>query len=81
MELGQLVLDLGGGRKQLGDEIDRGVGFVLDAHIGSQVQAGENWITIYHREPLSELHRRKITDALTLSDDIVEPNQRIIEIL
>ncbi len=81
MALGQVVLELGGGRKQLGDEIDRGVGFVLDAHIGSQLQVDENWITIYHREPLSETHRKSIKDALTLSEGMVNPNQRIIEIL
>ncbi|MEE2811936.1 MAG: thymidine phosphorylase [Candidatus Thermoplasmatota archaeon] len=81
MALGQVVLELGGGRKQLGDEIDRGVGFVLDAHIGSQLQSNENWITIYHRKPLSETHRKSIRDALTLSEGMIDASQRIIEIL
>ncbi len=81
MALGQVVLELGGGRKQLRDEIDRGVGFVLDAHIGSQLQSNENWITIYHRKPLSEAHCESIRDALTLSEGMIEASQRIIEIL
>ena len=81
MALGQVVLELGGGRLQLGDDIDRGIGFVLDAHIGSQLQTDETWITIYHREPLTETHRKSITDALSLSKEMVEPSQRIIKIL
>ena len=81
MALGRVVLELGGGRKNLGDEIDRGVGFVLDAHIGSQLEEGDAWITIYHRKPLTAAHQESIANALSLSDVMVDASQRIIEIL
>ena len=81
MTLGRVVLELGGGRLNLGDEIDHGVGFVLDAHIGSLMVAGEPWLTAYHRGELSMEHREMIEDAITLSNDSVDAETRIIQIL
>ena len=81
MALGTVVLELGGGRRKLGDEIDAGVGFVLDAHVGSLLIEGEPWITIYHRGELSNEHREIIEGAITFSNDTVDAESRIIEIL
>ena len=81
MTLGRVVLELGGGRLNLGDEIDHGVGFVLDAHIGSLMVAGEPWLTAYHRGELLMEHREMIEDAITLSNDAVDAETRIIQIL
>ena len=81
MTLGRVVLELGGGRLNLGDEIDHGVGFVLDAHIGSLMVAGEPWLTAYHRGELTMEHREMIEDAITLSNDAVDAETRIIQIL
>ncbi|MEE2758439.1 MAG: thymidine phosphorylase [Candidatus Thermoplasmatota archaeon] len=81
MALGTVVLELGGGRKELGDDIDRGVGFVLDAHVGSLMVVEEPWITVYHRGPLSEAHRDVIQQAITLSNEPVDAGSRIIDIL
>ena len=81
MALGTIVLELGGGRLNLGDEIDAGVGFVLDAHVGSLLIEGEPWITIYHRGELSTEHREIIEDAITFSNDAVDAESRIIEII
>ena len=81
MTLGRVVLELGGGRLNLGDEIDHGVGFVLDAHIGSLMVAGELWLTAYHRGELSMEHREMIENAITLSNDAVDAETRIIQIL
>ena len=81
MALGTVVLELGGGRLNLGDEIDPGVGFVLDAHVGSLMVVDETWITVYHRGELSSEHREIIEGAITLSNDAVDAESRIIEIL
>ena len=71
----------GGGRLNLGDEIDAGVGFVLDAHVGSLLIAGETWITIYHRGELSDEHREMVEGAIAFSNDAVDAESRVIEIL
>ena len=81
MTLGKVVLELGGGRLNLGDEIAPGVGFVLDAHVGSLMVVDEPWITVYHRGELSAEHRNLIEQAIQLSNDPVDAESRIIEIL
>jgi len=81
MGLGKVVLELGGGRLNLGEDIDSGVGFVLDAHVGSLMVVDETWITIYHRNELSQEHRNIIENAITLSNEPVDAESRIIEIL
>ena len=78
MSLGQVVLELGGGRTSLGAEIDRGVGFVLEGHIGSLMVVDEPWITIYHREPLSDAHRALIEGAITLSNEPIDAESRVL---
>ena len=81
MMLGKVVLELGGGRLSLGDEIDPGVGFVLEAHVGSLMIVDEPWITVYHRGDLSSNHRELIEAAIQLSNDPVDAESRVIEIL
>ena len=81
MALGKVVLELGGGRLNLGDAIDPGVGFVLDGHVGSLMVVGEHWITLYHRDEISQSHRQMIEEAITLSNQPVDAESRVIEIL
>ena len=81
MALGKVVLELGGGRLNLGDDIDPGVGFVLDAHVGSLMVVDEPWITVYHRGELSAEHRNLMEQAIQLSNEPVDAESRIIEIL
>jgi thymidine phosphorylase len=78
MDLGQVVLELGGGRTELGADIDRGVGFVLEGHIGSLMVVDEPWITVYHREPLSDAHRALIEGAITLSNEPTDAESRVL---
>ena len=81
LELAEVALELGAGRKGLGDEIDHGVGIVLEAHIGSELEAGEAWVTVYHRNSLAKELQQRVEGALTLSPEPVEPSSRIIDVL
>ena len=81
MALGTVVLEMGGGRNKLGDSIDHGVGFVLDAHVGSLMVVDEPWITVYHRGELSAGHKKLIQQSITLSNEPVDASSRIIDIL
>lgn len=78
MALGQIVLELGGGRAELGAGIDRGVGFVLEGHIGSLMIVDEPWVTVYHRGELSDAHRAQIQGAITLSNEPIDAKSRIL---
>ena len=81
MALGTVVLELGGGRQELGDDIDRAVGFILEGHVGSLMVVDEPWITVYHRGELSVAHQQLLQETITLSNEPVDANSRIIEIL
>jgi pyrimidine-nucleoside phosphorylase len=49
--LGYGLIELGGGRKRLGETVDPAVGFVLHAVPGQQVTAGEPLATAHARDP------------------------------
>jgi hypothetical protein len=38
----------------------------------------EPWITIYHREPLSDAHRALIEGAITLSNEPIDAESRVL---
>lgn len=45
--LGQAVVELGGGRKQLGEAIDPSVGLEMLVRVGDRVDAGQEWIKVF----------------------------------
>lgn len=47
--IGHALLELGGGRRQLGDEVDSAVGFVWHAKPGDRIRRGEPMAEIHHR--------------------------------
>jgi pyrimidine-nucleoside phosphorylase len=54
--LGYGVVELGGGRTRLGEEIDPAVGFVLEARPGDEVRSGDPLARVHARTP-EEAHR------------------------
>jgi pyrimidine-nucleoside phosphorylase len=48
--LGQAVIEMGGGRRQLGDAIDHSVGFVVTARPGMSVTAGQPVASVFARD-------------------------------
>jgi len=48
--LGQAVVEMGGGRKRLGDAIDHSVGFVVTARPGMEVSAGQPVASVFARD-------------------------------
>jgi pyrimidine-nucleoside phosphorylase len=80
LRVGQAVKVLGGGRGRKDDVIDLGVGVVLAAKTGDEVQAGQPLLTLYHRnehglQDALELLR----DAVTVSATGVTPKPLILE--
>ena len=45
--IGHLLIEMGGGRKQVSDNIDPGVGLVLHKKLGSKINTGETLATAY----------------------------------
>jgi len=80
MALALVSLDLGAGRKNLGDTIDHAVGMILDAQVGEWLDEGEAWVTVQHRDTLNDDIMQRLGQALTLTQTVVKTSSRIDEI-
>ncbi len=81
LSLGLVAGELGAGRVNIDDVLDMQVGLLLNAHVGSHIQDGDMWVTVYHRGELSDDHLQRIENCLTVTDAPVESRSRIIDIL
>jgi thymidine phosphorylase len=65
--VGQVVVDLGGGRKHKEDRIDPSVGVVLHAGVGSQISVGQPLVTIHAADESSALEAEgRLRDAFRI---------------
>lgn len=80
LTLGIELVELGGGRHALGDEIDHGVGIVITKKVGQKVEIGETLAYIHHEElPTKTLD--KIKSAFAFSKTEVAANPLVEEII
>lgn len=82
-QIGLLLIQLGGGRKEKTDKIDFGVGFNFHKKIGDKVKKGEAILTIDHhphqKDIAKELVKRFNKEVITLSQSKVRAPKLIIE--
>ena len=72
-EVGYALIDLGGGRRTKGAEIDRAVGFELLRRPGEEVAAGEAWCVVHARtEAEADAAVERVSALATWSEDAVE---------
>ena len=81
MVIAEACLGMGAGRKELGDEIDRAVGAILEAQVGDHLEEGEPWVVLYHRDEVAPQTLEDLLGAITLSDEEVKPVSRIAEMI
>ncbi len=65
--LGMAVIDLGGGRRRMGDLVDHSVGIEMRAKIGDEVSAGEPLARIFADRKVPAIISR-VAGAITISD-------------
>lgn len=78
-ELGRAITLLGGGRQQLGDRIDHTVGLQMLVRIGDSVRRQQPLVKVFAWERGREEALARIRDALTITDEAVEPPRLIVE--
>lgn len=79
-KVGEAAMVLGAGRETKEDMIDPAVGLVMHKKVGDKVEVGESLLTIYaNREDVEDVKRR-LYDAVTISDH-AEPLPLIFEII
>jgi pyrimidine-nucleoside phosphorylase len=49
-EVGRVIMDWGGGRRKLGDQIDYSVGLQIHAKLGDRVRAGDPLAVAYYND-------------------------------
>jgi thymidine phosphorylase len=63
-DIGLLIVELGGGRRQASDTIDPRVGFTQFAQLGQQVQAGEPLAVVHAADTASAEHAQQVLQTL-----------------
>jgi len=82
LRVGQLCIELGGGRKLITDQIDPAVGFIFEKKIGDRAERGEVIASVHASdESLGKKAASDLKEALVFSDTEVKPLQRIIGFL
>jgi pyrimidine-nucleoside phosphorylase len=72
--VGRLLVELGGGRRIKGEEIDRAVGLVFPRAVGDRLAAGEAWAVVHARDRTGAEQARKVLESIVAwSDEPVEP--------
>ena len=77
--LGQAVIELGGGRKRMGDPIDHRVGLEMLVRIGDRVAKGAPLVRVYGAPPIVEQIRPAIAQALAINEADASPRVLIHE--
>jgi pyrimidine-nucleoside phosphorylase len=68
--LGRAIVELGGGRRTMEEEIDPSVGFVIPAKPGDRVRAGEPLASIFARDQAGvSLGIEALSEAIVLADE------------
>lgn len=65
-KIGELVKDLGAGRKHLNEQIDKNVGIKFEKTVGNKVNTGDTLAVIYYNKKIKNMENRLI-DAYTIS--------------
>ena len=72
-QVGYALIDLGGGRRTKGEEIDRAVGFELLHRPGEEVAAGEAWCVVHaRREDDAAAAAARLSELAEWSEEPVE---------
>lgn len=78
--LGVAVIEMGGGRKALGDQIDPGVGIEVLCQVGQDVAAGDVLLKVYSRRVDRELDQQ-ILQAFSWSESRPASEPLIVEVV
>jgi pyrimidine-nucleoside phosphorylase len=69
--LGQALVELGGGRRVLGEPINHGVGFVVTVKPGTRVAAGEPIASVFARDSDGvQLGMRALSEAILIGESV-----------
>jgi len=77
--LGYVIINLGGGRKQLGDKLDLSVGLKMLVRLGDAVERGQPLVRVFAKPQAADRVRADLLAAITIGDNRIEPPPLIVE--
>jgi pyrimidine-nucleoside phosphorylase len=77
--LGYVIINLGGGRKQLGDKLDLAVGVEMLVRLGDTVDAHQPLARVFAQPEAVSHVKRDLLAAITIADDPITPPPLIVE--
>jgi pyrimidine-nucleoside phosphorylase len=78
-DIGIVIIELGGGRKKLGDKLDLSTGIEMLVRLGDRVEAGQPLARIFARPDQVEWVTPDLVAAITIGDAAIEPPKVIAE--
>lgn len=77
--LGWIIIDLGGGRRQLTDLIDHSVGLEMLVRIGDEIASGQPLVRVFAPPAKFDEVATRLRTAITIGDDSTETPLLIAE--
>jgi pyrimidine-nucleoside phosphorylase len=77
--LGRVVIELGGGRKKLGDVLDLSTGFEMLVRLGDEVEPGQPLVRLFAKPEAAERVKSELLAAIAISNEPVMPPTLIAE--
>ena len=77
--LGLIIIDLGGGRRQLTDAIDHSVGLEMLVRIGDEVLSGQPLVRVFASTRKFEETAARLRAAITIGDEPTDSPLLIVE--
>jgi Thymidine phosphorylase len=72
-QLGRVIIDLGGGRKKLGDVLDLSTGLEMLVRLGDAVEAGQPLARLFAKPDAAAAVRHNLLAAVMIGDNPVQP--------
>jgi pyrimidine-nucleoside phosphorylase len=72
-QLGRVIIELGGGRKKLGDVLDLSTGLEMLVRLGDEVDAGQPLVRVFARPDAAEKVVPELLAAITINEEPVAP--------
>jgi pyrimidine-nucleoside phosphorylase len=78
-QLGRVIIELGGGRKRLGDKLDLSVGLEMLVRLGDVVECGQPLVRVLANPEAAAKVRDELLSAIAIADNRVDPPPLIVE--
>jgi pyrimidine-nucleoside phosphorylase len=78
-QLGMALIELGGGRKKLDDQVDHSVGLEMLVRLGDRVEKGQPLVRVFAHASNAPVGRKMIAEAITISEQPTQPPKLIVE--